>query len=138
VQIDRTLQLQQKPASVQMLGKQPGQKRESIPKRIFSMVSQTSELLTSYEANCHRPEQSLLVLASELQAGQQVLYGGRQLTVRRVVPAFTRSQACHVHLLPLNWQPSPGVSQRLADREEAAVLVRVACPVFKPFQVVAG
>ncbi|WAL61272.1 hypothetical protein [Thermocoleostomius sinensis] len=101
------------------------------------MVNQTPDLLTPYEANCHTEISTVLVLASDLQEGQQVLYHGTRLKVRRVIPAFTRSQACHVHLVPLNWQPPTGVSQQLADREEAAVLIRVACPVLKPFQVVA-
>jgi hypothetical protein len=101
------------------------------------MVNQTPDLLTPYEANFHTETSAALVFASELQEGQQVFYHGTLLKVRRVIPAFTRSQACHVHLVPLHWQPPTGVNQQLADREEAAVLVRVACPVLKPFQVVA-
>lgn len=102
------------------------------------MVNQILDLVTSQSMNyCDREQQSLWVSASELHEGQQVLYNGLHLKVRRVVPAFTRSQACHVHLVPLNWQPLTGVSQQLADRDEATVLIRVACPTQKPFHVVA-
>jgi hypothetical protein len=108
------------------------------------MVNQILDLVTlpasNYcdESNKNQLEQStILVPASELHEGQQVLHNGTLLKVRRVVPAFTRSQACHIHLVPPNWQPLVGVNQQLADRDEAAVLIRVACPTRKPFQVVA-
>lgn len=115
------------------------------------MVDQTSDSVTlhsSVTASCDRPVEVLIkapietpveVPASRLQAGQQVLHNGAPLKVRRVIPAFTRPHSCHVHLVPLNWQPlgGEGIDRRLADRDEAAVLVRVSCPVFKLFQVIA-
>ena len=105
------------------------------------MVNQILDLVTLHSSNhpanyCNNERQTTLVPASKLHEGQQVLYNGALLKVRRVVPAFTRPQACHVHLVPLNWQPLVGVSQQLADRDEATVLVRVACPTLKPFPVV--
>ena len=101
------------------------------------MVNQTLDLVTLCQSNCHTDErQTTLVPAVKLQAGQHVLHDGALLKVRRVIPAFTRPQACHVHLVPLNWQLPEGVSPQLADRDEAAVLVRVACPILRLFQVV--
>lgn len=108
------------------------------------MVKQILDLVTLPPANCWDEAQYsepgseiTLVPASELHEGQHVLHNGTLLKVRRVVPAFTRPQACHIHLVPLNWQPLAGVNQQLADRDEATALVRVACPIRKPFQVVA-
>lgn len=102
------------------------------------MVNQILDLVTPPPANYWDDQpQTVPVPASELHEGQHVLYNGTLLKVRRVVPAFTRTQACHIHLVPLNWQPLVGVSQQLSDRDEATVLIRVACPIRKPFQVVA-
>lgn len=108
------------------------------------MVEQILDLVTLHPENYwdDAPYPDLtreitLVPASELHEGQHVLHNGALLKVRRVVPAFTRPQACHIHLVPLNWHPLAGVSQQLADRDEATALIRVACPTRKPFQVVA-
>jgi hypothetical protein len=101
------------------------------------MVDQTLDLVTPSAPNHYICGlQTTWVPAGELREGQHVLHQGARLKVRRVVPAFTRSHACHVHLVPLNWQPSAGISQELANRNEAAMLIRVACPTFKAFQVV--
>lgn len=99
------------------------------------MVDQTLESVTLNSINCLSDCISAIP-ASRLQIGQQVYYNGAVLKVRRVVPAFTRPHACHVHLVPLHWQPL-NANPQLANREEATVLVRVSCPTFKPFQVVA-
>lgn len=101
------------------------------------MVNQILDLVTPHPSNIWDDAQEItLIPASELHEGQCVFYNGSLLKVRRVVPAFTRPQACHIHLVPLNWKPLAGVSQQLADRDEATALVRVACPTRKPFQVV--
>lgn len=89
------------------------------------------------EPGATESELPTLIPASRLQEGQAVLYEGMPLQVRRVVPAFTRPNACHVHLVPLGWQRLEGVSPELADRDESTILVRVACPTRRVFQVVA-
>lgn len=102
------------------------------------MVNQTVDLVTLPQKNyCDRSSTPTFIPASELQAGQQILHQGARLKVRRVIPAFTRPQACHVHLVPPDWQPLEGVCQQLADRDEAAVLTRIACPTLKLFQIAA-
>ncbi|GAB4230984.1 MAG: hypothetical protein Kow00121_59700 [Elainellaceae cyanobacterium] len=101
------------------------------------MVEQTLDSVTPNSLNCHDRDVYPSVPASRLQAGQQVQYNGTLLKVRRVIPAFTRAHGCHVHLVPVNWQPLEGADPQLADRDEATVLVRVSCPTFKTFEVVA-
>jgi hypothetical protein len=78
-----------------------------------------------------------LVRAIDLQPDQLVLHEGRLLKVRRVVPALTRPTGCHVHLVAPDWQPKIGVASKLALAHESDALIRVACPRFKEFQVVA-